>query len=268
MNARSASAGETEPTDSGAEDVAAVETADATTADEAVTAPAVDMAADMAANMADDAAGQIDSAAPSGEVAPAPVQTVYITAPQPPRRKGNRVLGSLFAVLAAAVFAAAYAGVTALLILFVKPDGLGDAVGQFVTGPLFYVPVLVFLVAMVLWALLANRASWWAWVLGSLVIGVVVYFATIGVLLLLAGGFGLTASQAADLFRGFGLNPAVVVAALLAREVAVWSGAAIAARGRKVRERNYEAWQEFEREEAQRLAGAQERAELAGRTAV
>jgi hypothetical protein len=168
----------------------------------------------------------------------------------------------MFAVLATVVFAAVYAGVVALLILFVKPDGLGDAIGEFVSGPLFYVPVLVFLVATVLWALLANRASWWAWVLGSLVIAVVVYFATIGVLLLMAGGFGLTGSQAADLFRGFAFNPAVVVAALLAREVAVWFGAAIAARGRKVRERNYEAWQRFEREEEEK------RAEFAGRTVV
>lgn len=263
MNAKIDPADETEPTETAATEAAASLQASADQAAEHAAADRVDdSTADVTeAAAAGAAAGAASSpTATTGEVAP--VQTVYITAPQPPRRKGNRGLGSMFAVLATVVFAAVYAGIVALLILFVKPDGLGDAIGEFVSGPLFYVPVLVFLVATVLWALLANRASWWAWVLGSLVIAVVVYFATIGVLLLMAGGFGLTGSQAADLFRGFALNPAVVVAALLAREVAVWFGAAIAARGRKVRERNYEAWQRFEREEEEK------RAEFAGRTVV
>ena len=176
------------------------------------------------------------------EVTPAPpVQTVYVTAPNPPRKKGNRGIGSLYALLAAVVFAAVYAGVAALLILFVKPDGVADALGTFLAGPLFYIPVLAFLVITVLWVLLANRASWWAWVIGSLVIAVVVYFASIGALLLMAGGFSLTASAATKAFYGFASNPALIAAALIAREVAIWFGAAIAVRGRRVRERNYAA---------------------------
>lgn len=204
--------------------------------------------------------GEVAPAATTGEVAPAaPVQTVYVTAPVPPRKKGNRGLGSVLAIVAAIVFAAAYLGVAALLILFVRPDGVADAVGAFATGPLFYVPVLAFLVLMVLWALLANRASWWAWVLGSLVIAVLVYFVSIGALLLIAGGFGLTAGEAAETFARLALNPVIIAAALLAREAAVWFGAAIAARGRRVRERNYAAWETFEREEAEK------RAEFSGR---
>jgi hypothetical protein len=201
-------------------------------------------------------------ASQTGEVAPAPVQTVYVTAPTPPRPRGNRGLGAVLAVLAAVVFAVAYAGVTTLLIMFVHADGVADAIGQFVVGPIFYVPVIVFLVLMVLWALLVNRASWWAWVVGSLVIAAATYFASIGVLMLIAGGFGLTASAAALAFIGFALNPALVAAALLAREAAIWFGGAIAKRGRRVRERNYEAWQAFERDEAQK------RAEFADRAAV
>ena len=189
------------------------------------------------------------------EVTPAPpVQTVYVTAPNPPRKKGNRGIGSLYALLAAVVFAAVYAGVAALLILFVKPDGVADALGTFLAGPLFYIPVLAFLVITVLWVLLANRASWWAWVIGSLVIAVVVYFASIGALLLMAGGLSLTASAATKAFYGFASNPALIAAALIAREVAIWFGAAIAVRGRRVRERNYAAWEEFEREEAEKRA--------------
>lgn len=210
--------------------------------------------------------GPVEPVAVQGEtaaVAPAaPVQTVYVTAPNPPRKKGNRGIGSLYAILATVVFAVVFAGVAALLILFVKPDGVADALGTFVTGPLFYIPVLVFLVIMVLWVLLANRASWWAWVIGSLVIAAVVYFASIGILLLMAGGFGLTASAATEAFYTFATNPVLIAAALIAREASIWFGAAIAVRGRKVRERNYEAWETFEREEAEK------RAQFGGQTAV
>lgn len=195
-----------------------------------------------------------DSKAATGEVAAAPVQTVYVTAPTPPRPKGNRGVGTLLAFVATIVFAAVYAGVAALLILFVNPDGVTGAVSAFITNPLFYVPVLAFLVMMILWTLLANRASWWSWVIGSLIIAVVTYFASIGVLLLLAGGFGLTASDASTYFFTLAVNPVLIAAGLLARECAIWFGAAIAKRGRKVRERNYAAWQSFENEEAQKRA--------------
>lgn len=198
----------------------------------------------------------------TGEVVAVPVQTVYVTAPTPPKPRGNRGMGTLLAVIAAIVFAAVYAGVAAALILIISPDQFSGAIGQFIAGPQFYVPVLVFLVLMILWALLANRASWWSWVIGSFVIAVLTYFATIGISLLMQGGFGLTGSQAATVFVTSALNPALIAAALIARECAIWFGAAIAKRGRKVRERNYEAWQQFERDEAQK------RADLGGVAAV
>ena len=260
MNAKNVTPEEVEPTEPIAEDTATAEPA----AQAAVKPPPTTSTAPSAASSgADSVETAASTAGATGEVTPVAesVQTVYITAPQPPKKKGNRGLGSLLTILATVVFAAVYAGLAGLLILFVQPDGVSDALGQFVTGPLFYIPVLVFLVIMVLWVLLANRASWWAWVIGSLVIAVIVYLASIGVLLLLAGGFGLTASQATETFYGFAGNPVLVAAALLAREVAIWFGAAIAVRGRKVRERNYEAWETFEREEAEK------RAEFGGRTA-
>lgn len=200
-----------------------------------------------------DAVETVDAVEPAASAA-APVQTVYVTAPNPPKPRGNRGMGTMLAVLATIVFAAAYLGVVALLILFISPSNVASGMGQFVTGPQFWVPVLVFFVVMILWALLANRASWWSWVIGSLVIAAVTYFATIAVLLLMQGGFSLTGSKAAILFATFALNPALIAAAFIARECAIWFGAAIAKRGRKVRERNYEAWQQFESEEAQKRA--------------
>ncbi len=195
----------------------------------------------------------VDSAA-TGEVIGAPVQTVYVTAPTPPKPKGNRAMGTLLAVVATIVFAAVYAGVAALLFMFGSLSGLTGAITSFLTSPVFYVPVLAFLVMMIVWALLANRASWWSWVIGSVIIALVTYFASIGILLLLSGGFGLTASQGTNYFLALAVHPALIAAGLIARECAIWFGAAISKRGRKVRERNYAAWQTFENEEAQKRA--------------
>jgi hypothetical protein len=195
-----------------------------------------------------------ESRAATGEVAAAPVQTVYVTAPTPPKPKGNRGVGTLLAFVAAIVFSAGYVGAAALLTLFVNPGGVMGAVSTFFTSPLFYVPVLVFLVAMILWALLANRASWWSWVIGSFVIAAITYFASIGIFLLMEGGFGLTPTAATAAFATMAVQPAMIAAALIARECAIWFGAAIAKRGRKVRERNYVAWQAFEHEETQKRA--------------
>lgn len=235
-----------------AEDAAENTPADEAAADEVVTeSPTEDAEAAVGSEASVDEAA---TPAQTGEVAPAPVQTVYVTAPTPPKRKGNRGMGALLAFVAAIVFAAAYAGVAALLILFVNPAVVPDALVKFLVGPLYYIPVLAFLVIMILWALLVNRASWWAWVIGSLVVAAVTYFASIGALLLMAGGFGLTASEAARDFVGFAVNPALIAAGLLARETSIWFGAAIARRGRRVRERNYEAWQAFENEEARKRA--------------
>jgi hypothetical protein len=217
--------------------------------------PVVDSDTEVESTVADQPVEESVIEGETTEVAPAPpVQTVYVTAPNPPRKKGNRGVGSLYALLAAVVFAAVYAGIAALLILFVRPDGVADALGTFLAGPLFYIPVLAFLVITVLWVLLANRAGWWAWVIGSIVVAVVVYFASIGALLLMKGGLSLTASEATKEFYSLAANPALIAAALIAREVAIWFGAAIAMRGRRVRERNYAAWEEFEREEAEKRA--------------
>lgn len=220
--------------------------------------PAVDATAPAAETVPPgaDAAAPVDETAATGEVASAaaPVQTVYVTAPTPPKPKGNRIIGSLLAIVATIVFAAVFAGVVAILIQFGNATILVDNVVAFVGSARFLIPVLVFLVAMILWALIANRASWWSWVIGSLIIAAITYFASVGILILLVGGFALTASETSAYFVGYALNPALIAAALIARECAIWFGAAIAKRGRKVRERNYAAWQAFENEEALKRA--------------
>lgn len=222
------------------------------------TDPAVDgtpVVADVGAEPAQTVTGDVSHAAA------APVQTVYVTAPTPPKPKGNRGFGILMSIVATVAFAVLYAGAAVVLLLVLNPGSSTGAIGGFFTNSLFYVPVLVFLVVMILWALLANRTGWWSWVIGSLIVAVVTYFASIGIFILTVGGFGLAPSQATAAFNELASNPALIAAALVARECAIWFGAVIAKRGRKVRERNYATWQAFENEQAQK------RAELGGTAA-
>ncbi|HWM33315.1 MAG TPA: hypothetical protein VNR36_03640 [Pseudolysinimonas sp.] len=190
-------------------------------------------------------------------------EVVYVQAPVPPRLRGNRGVGSLLAVLGAVVFAAIFA--IASIVAFVLK---GDAepmttFSLFLQNAVFWVPVLVFLVAFVLLVLVVNRAGWAAHVFGSLVVGLAVYFGSIGILLLI-GNIGAAATgDAPGTFGALALNPFVIIAALVAREVSIWVGLAIAARGRRVKARNVELVDEWEQEHAETKA----RYEQAGTTA-
>jgi hypothetical protein len=177
------------------------------------------------------------------------VQTVYVHAPVPPKRHSNRAMGSLIAVVATVVFAALYAGITILVMPLVALF-LGSAAPEFLTFvglPEFYVPVLVFLVSFVLLVLIVNRANWWAYVLGSFIVALLVYFVSIGILLLTSNVFGMTPERALVEFAVTAFSP-LLIAAIVAREVPIWFGAAIAARGRRQKQRNIEEKAEFETE--------------------
>jgi hypothetical protein len=176
-------------------------------------------------------------------------EIVYVAAPHPPKRKGNRGTGALIALLSAVIFLVVYV----LFILILQPVFGGSLDTDFLRNPRFYIPVVLFAIAFVLLALVVNRGGWWAFVLGSLFVGMVTYFGTIGVLLLLRAA-ELTPETAELAFRQLLVSPTVIVAGLVAREVALWAGAAISARGRRVNARNAEARAEFDRDEAERRA--------------
>lgn len=182
--------------------------------------------------------------------APAP-QIVYVESPVPPKSKGNRLFGTLLAIAGTVLFGLLYAGIAALLLG--RRASTADMT-RFLSDPIFWAPVLIFLVAFVVAVLLLNRAAWWVHVLASLVVALVVYAGTIGVGLLTAGGLGLTPTEAATAANGFARNPFVIVAAVLAREVAMWTGLGIAARGRRVKQRNVERREAFDREQAEKRA--------------
>lgn len=182
--------------------------------------------------------------------APPQQQYVYVQTPPAPSPKGNRGFGALIAVASGVIFAAALALVRIILDLLT----IGRVNFGFLAVPQFYIPVLFFVIAFVIVVLLANRANWWAYILGSIVVAVVVYFGTVGLTLLAGGALSMTPEQAAEAYVSLLVSPIIVISALVAREVALWTGSLIARRGRKVKVRNVESRAAWERELAEKRA--------------
>lgn len=185
------------------------------------------------------------------EEAAAPEQRIiYIQAPAAPRQLGNRGLGAVIGVLAGLVFAAVLAIVTATIQLAVS--------GQFTFGFLaeanFYIPVLFFIIGFVLLVLIVNRASWWAYIIGSFVVALVVYFGSIGLGMVSTGVFNDTPDEARVRFLAALGNPFIIYSAIIAREVSIWTGAILSRRGRRLKVRNAEARDAYDRELAEKRA--------------
>jgi len=181
-----------------------------------------------------------------------PVTPVYVTAPTPPRAKGNRGVGILIVVLAAIAFAVVYAAVSlGYFALTFDGDSALRHFEDYVVSWAFWVPVAAFFVIVVLLVAIVNRGGWWAYVLGGFVVGVIVYFAYLGGALLQVQAWTLTGAQVNRLIGQLWTNPLMLGAAIVAREVTVWFGAWIAARGKRVRQRNLDAQRDFDREVAE-----------------
>jgi len=175
-------------------------------------------------------------------------QVVYVQAPVPPRAAGNRGIGTIFAVLAAIVYGVLLAGVT-WIMQYVTTGATGV---PFLAIWDFYIPIIVFAVALIIVVVIVNRAGWGAYVLGSLFVGAAVYFGTIGIYLL----FNWIIFKQVDYFDTFAGEAFLIIGAILAREVAVWFGWIIARRGKKVAARNAAARAEFDTKLAEFRAGA------------
>ncbi|WP_308797169.1 hypothetical protein [Agromyces silvae] len=175
-------------------------------------------------------------------------QTVYVQAPTPPKAKSNRGFGVLVALIGTAVFAALYAAVA--YVLFLGQTG-GDATElflQFLTRPIYWVPVIATFVGFALLVVIVNRGAWWMYAVFGLLVGVLVYFSYIGAALLTVNAWELTQQQAIDFVNSRWLDPFAIVAGVIAREVPIWFGGWIAKRGRGVAERNRLAMEAYDRE--------------------
>ncbi|MFB2583171.1 hypothetical protein ACEXQD_18135 [Herbiconiux sp. P15] len=217
------------------------------------------------------AAGASPQEAPTGHTAPIDPQSGYPTGyapyqaapqplpPRPPRPRGNRGVGSLLALAGAVVFAAVYAGAAFLIIAAnLAGDAAVTAFSDFLLSAAFIVPVAAFALTMILLVLILNRARWWTFVLGGFLVGIVVYFAGIAGALVHVQAWNWQAQQQYEFVRSLTMDPLTLAGAIIAREAAIWTGAVIALRGRRLKARNAAEREEFERGQAEtRTASAE-----------
>jgi hypothetical protein len=199
------------------------------------------------------------AAPPAPEPAPEPTTVIptplpstpstptYLNAPLPPKKRGNRGVGILIAVLGTIVFAAANIGAT--LGVFTLRYGFASAqtrIQDYVTEWSFWLPTAVFLAAFIGLIAVVNRGRWWGYILGSLAVGALVFAAYFGAAML-TGEFW---NQTPDEFRAFVddfFNSNItylwvaLAAALIAREIVLWLGAWIAFHGQNTKRRYLEA---------------------------
>jgi len=165
-------------------------------------------------------------------------------------RRGNRGAAGAIGLLAAVSFGILYLAAALGLGLGTGEfavDGLGDEALAAVTSWWFWVPVVVFYLAFWLLGAIINRGRWGAWVIFGLLVGAAAYGGHLLGQLFQAPFWTLTASQGAELVGEQLLAPLAVIAFVIGRELTVWFGAWVAARGRRVTELNIEAQREYER---------------------
>lgn len=184
---------------------------------------------------------------------------VLVEEPMPPRRKGARGVGFAVALLATLIFAIVWAAAFfAVGYLFDRGFDAQQTLETLWLRPSYLLPVIVFFIAYWLVTLIVNRAGWWAHVLGAFLVALLVYAAHIGgAFMEERGGWeAYTAVPGIDP-QALGqllLAPLSVLAFVIAREVPVWVGGIVARRGRKAREYNRQALDDFNAENAERLA--------------
>lgn len=188
------------------------------------------------------AAGAAGAAQPAG--------LVYVTAPTPPKRRGNRGAGILIALLATLVFAVVDALVVLAIFALNQQGNVIDDLVRYIATPAFWATAIIYALALFLLVAIANRGGWWWYVLGGFLVAVVVYFAYIGATLL-TNAWVLAPSEVGRFVSQLWSHPLTIATAVVAREVTIWFGAWIAARGRRVRARNVEAREAYDRDVAE-----------------
>ncbi|HEY8281700.1 MAG TPA: hypothetical protein VIG28_04400, partial [Leifsonia sp.] len=200
-------------------------------------------------------AQQQPAAAPAAAYAGTPI---YIQRPEPPKKRSNRGFGILIALVGTVVFAALWVLAVFILGYLLTPTSrFAEALYQFFLGETEgWVPVLAFFIGMVVLIQILNRARWWAYILGGLFVAIFVYFAFVGAWIYDTKVLNLNPAEAAAALQRAWLSPFAVLAGVIAREISMWTGAWLAARGRKLKARNAEAQADYE----QQLADAQNQA--------
>ena len=163
-----------------------------------------------------------------------------------PAKRSNRLFATGIVLLAALLFEVVYLGLVELVAFLVGGAASeGPALQGVIGSGLVWLPLIVFVVLYEIVVLLLNRAGRFAYVVASLVIGIVVYLAAI-LWVLITEAHAVTAAGFAQLL----VNPLFILAGLAAREVMLWTGFAVGAHGKRLRRKNKEARQEYEHDRA------------------
>lgn len=180
----------------------------------------------------------------------AAAQPIFVQAPEQPRPRGNRGAAGAIGLLAAVAFALLYLGAW-LGIGAIEGDVSLDNVGQKALAALttwsLWVPVVVFFVGFWLLGGIINRGRWGLWVVLGLFVGLAAYAGHILGALFQAPFWELTARQGVQTIEQQLFAPLAIVAFVVGRELTIWFGAWVAARGRRMTEINIEAQREYER---------------------
>jgi hypothetical protein len=168
-------------------------------------------------------------------------QVVYVEKPLPPKKQNNRGFGVLITFVATILFAVVFA----LAILVIFRIITNQASLTFLANPGYWVPVIFFFVGLVIVVLVVNRGGWWAYIIGSLFVGIFAYVGSAAVVTL----YAIYANSADTTIFDSLASPFAIAGAVLAREVALWAGVLIGRRGRTIKARNLEAREAFDREQ-------------------
>ena len=183
-------------------------------------------------------------------VGPYGAQPIFVQAPEAPRPRGNRAAAGAIGLLAALSFGVLYLAVWVGLGLIdgsVTVGSIGTALLAALGTWALWVPVVVFFVAFWLLGVIINRGRWAAWVIFGLIVGVAAYGGHLLGQLFQAPFWNLTAAEGAELVEGQLLAPLAIAAFIIGRELTIWFGSWVAARGKRMTELNVEARREYER---------------------
>jgi hypothetical protein len=198
-------------------------------------------------------------AAAAETVAVAPVATagpqqIFVQAPEAPRPRGNRGAAGAIGLLAAIAFGALFVGVWSANWFLHGNPGSGAYVQELLrllSSWTLWTPVVVFFLGFWLLGAFINRGRWVHWVIWGILVGFLAWAGyVLGQILAVTNG-QIWLFTSADLKKvnagALFLSVMGIASFILARELTIWFGAWVAARGRKVTKHNLEAQREYER---------------------
>lgn len=175
-------------------------------------------------------------------------QPIFVQAPEPPRKRGNRGFSGVVALIATVIFALGYIATR----LFTGADAVGldqvaDRALEILPTPRVWVPIVVFFFAFWLLGAFLNTAKWGYWVIFGIFVGLASMAGHVFGEVVNADITKLTPSDAIALAGQSVATWPALVALVLGRELPVWFGGWIARRGRTVIAANAESQEEYQR---------------------